>query len=660
MQGNSLLEEFDGIHLVDERLLQQPDAARETEIADIKTRIAARSADVIRLHRDGKRSAAAARLAAEQEVKRLKKQLSALVEPIEAKAGSQGELTQQASWGNLQRIQQLHAELFDEASRMKKEKLRAELERMEWKFMRATLYEQGKERALTQLEKASAKHRKPFFLWRLHFGEVFQKRGGFDIVIANPPFVRMELIMDDKPAFQRRFSHLFSGRADLYVYFYGLGLDILRDDGCLTFVSSNTYLNSKFGEKLRQHFLDVATVTTLIDFAETKVFDAVVEPAIIVLRKAKNKDAPVRILKWQEQQPLDELPEVVAKQAASIPQSSFTADPWRLETPKLLRLLDHLQSVSRPLGSYVGGDVLYGVKTGLNEAFVIDERTRLRLLDDPRSLEIIKPFVRGRDVAKWTTLPLSNWLIYTYHGVQISQYPLIEEHLRPFKAALEARATRQKWYELQQPQYRYRKFFEGPKIIYQDIARYFGMAWDDTGAYLANTCYFIPTREKWLLGVLLSSTMQFHVQKTIGSDEGGFIRLFAMHVKKFPIPRADTTQIATVERLVEYLLWLHRSGVASGDLANSASGTLLAGYFEQWVNALVYELFFPEPLHRERLYFFRIAAESDLPPLSDLQGRELSELRELFEELYEPDHALRQCLSALDSIEEIRIIEGKA
>lgn len=82
---------------------------------------------------------------------------------------------------------------------------------------------------------------------------------------------------------------------------------------------------------------------------------------------------------------------------------------------------------------------------------------------------------------------------------------------------------------------------------------------------------------------------------------------------------------------------------------------MLAGYFEQWVNArLVYELFFPEPLHRAGLHFFRIAADNGLPPLSDIKGRELSKLRELFEEFYEPDHALRQCLFALDSIEEIR------
>ncbi len=100
----------------------------------------------------------------------------------------------------------------------------------------------------------------------------------------------MELIKDDKPALERRFPYLFAGRADLYVYFYGIALHILRDGGCLTFISSNTYLNSKFGEKLRQHFTKTTSLTTLIDFAETKVFDAVVEPAIILLQKSRPQD----------------------------------------------------------------------------------------------------------------------------------------------------------------------------------------------------------------------------------------------------------------------------------------------------------------------------------------------------------------------------------
>lgn len=660
MQGNSLLEEFQGVRLFNERVLVQvEEEPKNPRILELEERQRWVTREVNRLASANQLSRKTAN-ELKDEAARLAKKINALKYPPGKQQGEHPEL----SLGPreiLKRIQQLQDDIFDEDSRTEKKSIREKLNALEWDFMRDTLREQGSESALADLERASAKHCKPFFLWWLHFSEIKKKRDGFDIVIANPPFVRMELIMDDKPALKRRFPHLFAGRADLYVYFYGLGLDILRDGGCLTFISSNTYLNSKFGEKLRQHFINTATLRTLIDFAETKVFDAVVEPAIIVMEKVKRGNAEVSIVKWREDQPLEELPEV-AKRAGTISQSAFTADSWRLETPIILRLLDRLKDpqVSSPLGSYVEGDVLRGVVSGLNDAFVINASDRERLLKDPRNNEIIKPFLRGRDVAKWTTQPVTNWLIYTFHGVDISRYPLIEKYLLPYKPALEERATEQAWYELQQPQYRYSKYFEGPKIIYQDIARYFGMAWDDSGAYLANTCYFIPTHEKWLLGVLLSTTLQFYVQKTIGSDEGGFIRLFAMHVKKFPIPHADESQRVTIERLVEYLLWLRRSGVVSGEMPDNCAGALIAGYFEQWVNALVYELFFPEHLHAAGLHFFHIAEDSCLEPLTQMKtGNELACLRAKFEKLHQSSHPLRQALFALDSIEEVRIIEGK-
>ncbi len=231
------------------------------------------------------------------------------------------------SWGGLKRIRQLHSELFDEFSRIKKDSLRQELENSEWEFMRATLREQSREEALPELERAAATHRKPFFLWHLHFAEVFQDRGGFDVVIANPPYVRMELIKDHKAALKRRFPHLFAGRADLYVYFYGLGLTILREQGCLAFISSNTYLNAKFGESLRKHLLEMTTVRALIDFAETKVFDAVVEPAIIVVRKPRTAGAMVSCTKWREDQPLEELPEIAASALSKFRRRRFPTNP---------------------------------------------------------------------------------------------------------------------------------------------------------------------------------------------------------------------------------------------------------------------------------------------------------------------------------------------
>ena len=659
MQGNSLLEEFDGIPLLDERLFQQAEEDRPNpRITEIEKRLSWVQKEVLRLHASGKLTR---KLSTDlkNDAAQLEKERKSLLNPTSCSSSSQIDLPL-GSRESLKHIQQLHDDFFKESSRAKKDKLRDELERLEWEFMRATLREQGREQALVDLEQAVAKHRKPFFLWRLHFAEVFQQKGGFDVVIANPPFVRMELIKDQKPALERRFPKIYAGRADLYVYFYGLGLEILREHGCLSFISSNTYLNAKFAEKMRGYFLDKTSVSTLIDFAETKVFDAVVEPAIIVLRNTIANNATVQCIKWQEDQPLNELPETVLHSAHRVGQNSFSSEPWRLVGGNESKLLE-LFNCGTPLRSIAMDGILYGVKTGLNAAFIIDDEKRRNLCQDPLSAEIIKPFIRGRDIGRWAIRPTEAWLIYTHHGVDISRYPLIEEYLRPYKKDLEARATRQQWYELQQPQFRYSKLFSKPKVVYQDISRTYAFAYDTEGCFCGDTTFVLPTTSLALLGILQSNAIKWWAHTDQGVPFGGFLRLKTQYMERCPIPQMSEQQEVIISRLVEYLLWLNRNGVEVSDLAEESGSSLLAGYFEQWVNALVYELFIPEALHRAGLCFFKLAELAKLRALPEIaKGQEFTELRAKFEELYASNHPLRQSIFALDSIEEVRIIEGKA
>jgi hypothetical protein len=657
MQGNSLLEEFDGVRLFDDRLLQQDsDTGPNTRLAEIEERQRSIEREVASLQIAGRLSP--------QKAEHLKEEAAALGREQKTILNhSRRNLSQQhllglGSRGSLNRIQQLHAQLFDESSRLKKDKLRSELERMEWEFMRATLREQGRERALVELEKTSATHRKPFFLWRLHFAEVFQLRGGFDVAIANPPFVRMELIKDQKSALKRRFEQIYAGRADLYVYFFGVGLEILRPGGCLAFISSNTYLNSKFGGKLRQYLLDTTTITMLIDFAETKVFDAVVEPAVVTLRKIKSEKSALRAIKWPESQPIDDLPEVATNKPQIVIQESLSGEPWRLVPETESCLLSQL-NMGRPLKSLAVDGILYGVKTGLNKAFIIYEETRKKLCEDPSSAAVIKRFIRGRDIARWTVRPLETWLIYTYHGIDIKRYPLIEEYLRQFKPELESRATHQEWYELQQPQFRYSQFFTKPKIIYQDISRTYAFSYDTEGSFCGDTTFVLPTPSLAILGILQSNAMKWWVHTDQGVPFGGFLRLKTQYMERCPIPSMNEQQEGALSRLVEYLLLLHRNDVTTDKNSSNTGETLIAEYFERWVNALVYEMFFPDLFHRAGLDFFRFFDSSELSSLSRTKEEKVQQLAGVFEEIYRPEHPLRQGLFALDTLDEIRIIEGK-
>jgi TaqI-like C-terminal specificity domain/Eco57I restriction-modification methylase len=657
MQGNSLLEEYDGVRLLDDGLLRQEDwgdsASRLLQIDDELKSVQQKLSE---LQANDQLTPKAI-----QELKDMATALNRERRSILDRERIESKQVQLSlgSRGSLRRIQQLHAEFFDEASRVKKEALRAEMESLEWEFMRATLREQGREEALVELEHASAKHRKPYFLWKLHFAEVFQARTGFDVVIANPPFVRMEIFKEQKPSLKRRFPHLFTGRADLYVFFFGIGLEILRDNGCLVFVSSNTYLNAQFGEPLRKYLLSETTVATIIDFAETKVFDAVVEPAIIVLQKSKVENARTRFLKWPEGITVEELPEVTAKRAQFVPQTSFSGEPWRLIGGVESQLLSVLNR-GRRLGTIASDGILYGVKTGLNEAFIIDNEKRIELCKDTRAEEVIKPFVRGRDIGRWIVHPIEAWLIYTYHGIDIDHYPSIKRHLAPFMGALKRRATRQEWFELQQPQFRYSKLFAKPKVIYQDISRGYAFSYDSEGAFCGDTTFVLPTSSLAILGVLQSNAIKWWAHTDQGVPFGGFLRLKTQYMERCPIPSMTPVQESILSQIVEYLIWIHKSSFSGLKESYRSGEILLAGYFEQWVNALVYELFLPDKLHDAGLHFFDISTRLHLCPLAEMEGAPWVELRTLFEDVYRAEHPLRQSLFSLSSIEEIRIIEGEA
>ncbi len=673
MQGNSLLEEFDGVRLLDEKLLQPPDTARESELEETRARIARLSADAIRFHHAGN---PAQKLAAEQEIRRLKKRLEALVHPVEAKTSAQGELNQQNSWASLLRIQELHATFFNEDSRGKKEKLRKELDGFEWSFMEATLREQGREEAIAELKRASAKHRKPFFLWRLHFGEVFQKRGGFDVVIANPPYVRQEEIKELKPALKRSFK-CYTGTADLYVYFYERGVRLLCNTGNLAFISSNAFLNSGYGEKLREFLKSELNLKLLLDFAETHVFDAVTEPCILIGSKGSPTGNIIGV-KWDEKVALESLDDVIAKKGIPIKQVSLAGDSWRLLSEANETLLSRLRDCGIPLGKFLTVPIYSGIKPGHTKAFIVPEKTRTVILrEDENAITLFRPMLRGRDVSRWTITRSDEWLIqiessankqHPWSGLPDEKaekifaktYPGVFKHFQPYRDELIQRYDKGDYY-WEMRACAYWDVFKNPKLVYQEINRTDAFAYDHGGLVPNNKIFAIPDAPFLLLAIFNSTIGSYFIHTYSGGPKGGFLALQTPIINEVPIPPTDSAQQSTIERLVEYLLWLHREVLPNGELSANAGGTLLAGYFEQWVNALVYELFFPDELHAAGLHFFRLAQEAKLLPLSRMKkGTELAELRAKFEELYAPNHPLRQGLFALDSIEEIRIIEGKA
>ncbi|MCL6431854.1 MAG: Eco57I restriction-modification methylase domain-containing protein, partial [Anaerolineae bacterium] len=422
----------------------------------------------------------------------------------------------------------------------------------------------------------------PFFLYRLHYFPVFREKGGFDIVIANPPYVRMELIKEQKAALKAAYREVYDGRADLYVYFYARGLELLRPGGVLAYISSNKFMRARYGAGLRALLSEQTTLQRVIDFGDLPVFEATAYPAIVVTRKAKPTcDTAPLVLPVRSPGAIGRLPEEVHAEGWSLPQVYIGRGEWALQRQEMLRLMEKLRAAGRPLAEAVQGQFYMGIKTGLNEAFVIDEATRDRLMaEDPRSAEVIKPWLRGRDVKRWRVEWAGLYVIFTYHGIDIDRYPAIRAHLEPYRKQLEARATSgsHAWYELQQPQMGIYPLFAGPKILYPDMGSGCQFALDARGLYGSNTVYFIGSGDLYLVGILNARTSEFFYRHISASVRGGFLRFFSQHVAQIPVPDAPRTQRRAIEALVRQLLTL-------------PSGAVQATSLEYDLNRQVYRIF---------------------------------------------------------------------
>ncbi|MEG3934020.1 TaqI-like C-terminal specificity domain-containing protein [Microcoleus sp. T3_B1] len=488
---------------------------------------------------------------------------------------------------------------------------------------------------------------------------------GFDICIGNPPYVRQEQIKEFKPIFKSQYD-CYTGVADLYVYFYEQGLKLLKNQGILCYISSNKYFRSGYGEKLRKFLANESTIQQLIDFGDAPIFTAIAYPSIIIASKEQPKNHQTRVLNWELGQPFDQFASVFENQSFLMAQKELTADGWRLESSTVLNLLEKLRKAGTPLGEYVNGRFYRGILTGFNEAFVVDRETRDRLIaEHPSSAEVLKPFLRGRDVKRWSVEYQNLWLIFTRRGIDIKKYPAIENYLSQYQEKLTPGTGRKagtyKWYQIQD-NIAYWQEFEQPKIVYPDIAIRCEFAFDTNSFYPDCTLFLIPAESKYLLGFLNSGMIQFFINQICPAVRGDFKRFKSIYVSQIPIPTTTEPQRNVIETLVNYIIYLTaelKDIPSHGEkMVETAEDKLMLSYFEQVVDALVMELYLPEELHSHDKYFMSHVLSENLPAFDTIKGDKMPALRQIFKRIFDSEHPIRVNIYFLNSLEVVRIIRG--
>lgn len=501
--------------------------------------------------------------------------------------------------------------------------------------------------------------------------------GPFDLLIGNPPYVRQEAIKDQKPQLKKYFGikdnkgkplGAYAGTADLFVYFIQRGVELLTPGGAFAFITSNKWYRAKYGANLRAWMNRQTEIRHIIDFGDAEVFDAIAYPTIIIaIRREAPEATPrdndtIRVMNWpanREKSEVEGFPTLVDEIGFDVPQKTLNAIGWQLEPLARRGLLDRIRAAGMPLGQYVEGRFYYGIKTGFNDAFVIDGPTRDRLIaEHASSANIIKPFLRGRDIKRWRVEPQDLWLIFTRRGIDINAYPAIKRHLEGQRDKLEPKPAdwddardgkwegrkggSYKWFEIQD-NIAYWQEFQKPKIVYPDITLSVRFSWDESGVFTGDTTFLIPEAPKWILAFLNSSLVEWFYQRLSPRIQNGFLRFKSIYVEQIPIPKTAERQRSCLLTMIDVI-----------------AADICTGQFEQLLNGFVYELFFKDDLHARGLTLFDEAEHAGLGQLAGLKGAALVRAAESFAATHlVPGARLRTMLSDLAALDVVRIIEGR-
>ncbi|MDX4035938.1 Eco57I restriction-modification methylase domain-containing protein [Aliarcobacter skirrowii] len=354
----------------------------------------------------------------------------------------------------------------------------------------------------------------------------------FDVVIGNPPYVRQEAIKEQKEALSKIYK-VYHGSADLYVYFVELGLKLLKNNGLFSYIFPNKWLKTSYGKPLRQ-FLKTYNIQSIIDFGDLQIFEGATTYPLILTISNSNQNEYFK--SYQLKEINEDLNNIIGVNGKNFLFKELDDNGWNIfETNLLQKLYDN----SIILDIYTNGNINRGIMTGFNDAFVIDEKTKIELLnEDNNSEKIIKPFLIGKDIQRYKNSKIDKWLLYIPWDIKIDEYPAIYKYLEKFKTNLENRPEvkqgRYPWYALSRYGSKYVDDFEKSKIIYLVFQVSPAFTMNKNNAYCNNATFIFPKEDYFLLGILNSKLGWFLISNICTKIQGGY-QLIYDYFKKIPI-----------------------------------------------------------------------------------------------------------------------------
>lgn len=601
--GNSLLEEFEGIKLFDEKFLVEiPE--KDSELINKLKKLEDSLYKQLGLIETGKMEDNGRKNDIKRKLKKIDsqiKKLSSKPDEIVIQSTLFGELSK--SQIKLQKLQKLQNKFFGEQNKKEKDKIRNNIEKIEWDLIEETLKEEGNEEAIQKLQKYKLNESKPFFIWKLYFSEVFQRENpGFDIVIANPPYIGEDSNKDMfRPIAEGNLSDFYQGKMDIFYFFFHLALNIGRDDSQIAFITTNYYPTATGADKLRKDFKKRAIIRKLINFSELKIFESAKgqHNMITILSKgeddnfiAENCESKrtgladfnilMSILNWNDSE----------TEYYSVPQSDLydgESDYIRLmgtknEESLLHQILDKIKDESDDLlgnicsvnqGVVSGCDKLTNksmAKLKDTENVYLKDGIYIFDLKNKRDLDVINnftshekkllmPFFKNSEINRyWCNKTHQKFLLYLDKNTEnLNDYPNIKSHLNNFREILddrrEVKEKKIKYFSLQWP--RTKEIFEKPKICVPYRPDINSFAYNEVPWYCRSDCYVITEKNrdiklKYILGLLNSKLFYIWLYHR-GKRKGRKLELFKTPLSEIPIKLSKEKEVKIVSLVNEIL-----------------------------------------------------------------------------------------------------------
>jgi adenine-specific DNA-methyltransferase len=397
----------------------------------------------------------------------------------------------------------------------------------------------------------------------------------FDVVIGNPPYIQLQKALpnggDLKYAdlYKNEGYKTFERTGDIYALFYERGLTLAKDGGLLCYITSNKWMRANYGKSLRKYFAQKNPLV-LLDMGPGIFDSATVDTNILIIRDRKVRQHQLKAFPLEDKNQIHTL-----SKEEMTEMNQLSEESWIILKPEEMAIKEKIERIGTPLKDW-DINIYRGVLTGYNEAFIIDGEKRKELIkQDPKSAEIIKPILRGRDIKRYKAEFADLWLIAAFPALNlnIEDYTAVEKHLKQFypkikqtgerfinENGIEERTrkkTNNKWFETQD-QIGYYQEFEKEKVVWKIIGSNINFIIDTKGYYYnnaANILTSISVSLESLASFLNSKMFEWYFKNIIFIGvEGGGIQMFNTVMRKIPILKLSKSEIQPFEKLVNQIL----------------------------------------------------------------------------------------------------------